>query len=202
MMNNSFKIVLIAGCLCTRFFSTYAQPTSVTDNINRVMPKPVPTSPNVASLGKFGDYKVSYFSGLPDISIPILEVKSGSLSVPITLSYHASGVKPTDVASWVGMGWALSAGGQVSRSVRGKPDEEYYSANALNPNPQNCGAPGTGTFHYLRYAATGVTDKDPDVFSYAFPRGSWKFMLPVASYLVLHAPTKLTSLEISIRSTI
>jgi len=54
------------------------------------MPQPVPASPNVAALAKFGDYQVSHFTGLPEISIPIFEVKNGSLSIPITLSYHAS----------------------------------------------------------------------------------------------------------------
>ena len=127
-----------------------AQPSQ--DLVNRMMPKPVPTSPNVASLGKFGDYRVGHFSGVPEISIPIYEVQSGSLKVPITLSYHAGGVKPTDVASWVGMGWSLS-GGQISRSVNGKNDEEHYSSNPLNLNASVCGPPGTGTFYYLQYAA-------------------------------------------------
>lgn len=94
------------------------------------MPNPVPQSPNVAGLGKYGDYQVSHFTGIPDISIPIFEAKSGSLSVPIALSYHASGVKPTDVGSWVGMGWSLSAGGQVARNVQGKPDEDTYYASS------------------------------------------------------------------------
>lgn len=68
-------------------YSILAQPAQ--DLVNRMMPKPLPASPNVASLGKFGDYQISHFSGLPDISIPIYEVQSGSLKVPISLSYHA-----------------------------------------------------------------------------------------------------------------
>ena len=97
----------------------FAQPAEVQTQISRLMPKPVPQSPNVASLGQFGNYGVSHFTGIPDISIPIFEATSGDLEVPITLSYHSSGVKPTEVASWVGLGWSLSAGGQISRSIRG-----------------------------------------------------------------------------------
>ena len=77
-------------------------------------------SSNVAALGKFGDYQVNHFSGLPDISTSLDEVKSGSLNMPITLSYHASGVKPTEIGAWVGTGWPLSTGGQISCNVRGK----------------------------------------------------------------------------------
>jgi len=160
------------------------------DQIKRMMPNPVPASPNVASLGKFGDYQVSHFSGLPEISIPIFEVKSGGLSIPITLSYHASGVKPTDIASWVGMGWSLSAGGQISRNVQGKPDDEYYYGHALNESPSNC-----LTYQYLKESATGVSDTEPDIFSYSFAGRSGKFILPpngfnthASPYLIPYAP--------------
>lgn len=109
MQNLFIGLILLFGC------SVFGQvPASVSDQINKLMPKPLPISPNVASLGKFGDYNVDIFTGLPEISIPIFEAKSGELSVPVTLSYHASGIKMTDVASWVGLGWSLSAGGQIS----------------------------------------------------------------------------------------
>lgn len=180
-------IIVVFNCV-----SAYSQPSQ--DLVNRMMPKPLPASPNVASLGKFGDYQVSHFSGLPDISIPIYEIQSGSLKVPISLSYHAGGIKPTDVASWVGLGWSLSAGGQVARSVSGKPDEEYYSYNALNINLNNCGAPGTGTFYYMKNAATGVTDTEADVFSYSFGGRRGKFMLPYDSdpFLIPYAALDIT----------
>src|SRR6267142_4085948 len=106
IMNKFRKTIAAISILLFSFFFSQAQ-QHVQDLIKRLMPQPVPASPNVAALGKFGDYPVSYFTGVPDISIPIFEVKSGGLSVPITLSYHASGIKPTDVASWVGLGWAF-----------------------------------------------------------------------------------------------
>ena len=205
------KIFLLRGkafrtSLILMVFSSYvnAQP-AVQSQINKLMPKPVPLAPNVAALGKYGDYEVDRFNGVPDISIPIFEVKSGSLSVPITLSYHASGVRPTDIASWVGMGWSLSAGGQVARNVQGKPDETYYSSNALKTNPAVCGPAGTGTFYYLQYAATGVTDTEPDIFSYSFPGKNGKFIVPYGSTpllfpyapVVLNAPSGFPKFEIT-----
>jgi hypothetical protein len=74
------------------------------------MPRPVPQSPNVASLGQYGTYQVNLYTGLPDISIPLFEATSGSLKAPITLSYHAAGIRYTDQASWVGLGWSFPSG--------------------------------------------------------------------------------------------
>lgn len=180
-MKDFNKIILLSLAFCMGTYSVASQPAHVQDHIKKLMPSPVPQSPNVAGLGKYGDYQVSHFTGIPDISIPIFEAKSGSLSVPIVLSYHASGVKPTDVASWVGMGWSLSAGGQVARNVQGKRDEEYFSSNPLNQNPTVCGPPGVGDFYYLQYAATRVNDTEPDIFSYSFLGKAGKFILPNGS---------------------
>jgi YD repeat-containing protein len=185
-------IALIAGLSAGK---SLAQSTPGQDLVNKMMPKPVPTSPNVASLGKYGDYQVAYFSGLPDISIPIFEVQSGSLKVPITLSYHASGNKQTDVASWVGLGWSLSTGGQISRNISGKPDEFYYSANTILSDVNICdGTVHPGTFYYLLSSANGVIDTDPDVFSYSFPGKNGKFIWPYGGPLLIpYAPLKVTS---------
>ena len=81
------------------------------------------SSPTAASLGKYGDIPVNYHTGIPQINIPIYTVSAGPLSLPISLSYHASGLKVQEPASWVGAGWSLNAGGVITRSVMGAPDE-------------------------------------------------------------------------------
>jgi hypothetical protein len=176
------RVVLVFCCIAT--FSLKAQ-QSVTDQVNSMMPKPVPPTPNTASLGKFGDYQVGFYTGLPEISIELYSAKSGELTIPITLSYHASGIKPTDVASWVGSGWALSAGGQVSRSIAGKPDEEGFLSAALQPNPSTC-----NSYYYLEHAARGATDVEPDIFSYSFPGKSGKYLMQYGAspFLIPFAP--------------
>ncbi len=76
-----------------------------------ILPKIFENSPNSASFVKFGNYKVNTFTGIPDISIPLYEIKAGDITVPITLRYHASGLRVTESAGWAGLGWSLEAGG-------------------------------------------------------------------------------------------
>lgn len=81
-------------------------------------------SPTAAALAKYADIPVNQHTGIPNISIPIYSVKEGPLELPISLSYHASGLKVLEPASWVGLGWSLNAGGVISRTVVGAPDEK------------------------------------------------------------------------------
>ena len=94
-------------------------------------------SPNAAELGKYGKIPVSYFNGLPNISIPLTELKAKGYTLPIYLTYHASGNKPDQHPGWVGMGWTLHAGGSINRIVNGLKDEMslYEFNNVYHGNP-------------------------------------------------------------------
>lgn len=82
----------------------------------------IPPSPNASSLGVYGDVPVGHYTGIPSISIPLYEVVSGRIKVPVTLSYHAGGIRVSQEASWAGLGWSLNAGGVISHSVFGADD--------------------------------------------------------------------------------
>lgn len=86
----------------------------------------IPPAPEAASIGKYVDMPVSAYTGLPKIEVPVYELKSFELTLPINLSYHASGVKWEEIPSWTGANWTLNAGGVVSRTIRGRNDEELY----------------------------------------------------------------------------
>ena len=78
------------------------------------LPEIFPQSPTASELGKFGSYPVNLSTGLPQISIPLYTVQSGDISIPITLKYHASGIKVNQRSSWVGLGWSLNTGGLIN----------------------------------------------------------------------------------------
>ena len=88
------------------------------------MPDVIPPSPEAKGLGIYGDIPVSTYTGVPNISIPIYTVKAGKLSLPITLSYHATGIEVSQEATWVGLGWNLIAGGDISYIPVGGNDQQ------------------------------------------------------------------------------
>src|SRR4051794_30339765 len=75
----------------------------------------VPPSPNAAALLKYASVPVNLYSGIPTISLPLTVLKGRKLSVPISVSYHAAGHKVQDISSSVGLGFALNAGGVITR---------------------------------------------------------------------------------------
>ena len=88
------------------------------------LPKVIPPSPTVANLMQFEEVPVSYYTGQPNISIPFYsKAINGDLAINIGLSYNTQGVKINNRSGWTGTGWSLSAGGVISRTVRGLPDE-------------------------------------------------------------------------------
>ena len=86
----------------------------------------IPPSPEVASLMKYIDFPVSVFTGQPSITLPLYTIKTGSLEIPISLSYHGGGIKVNELPGIVGLGWNLNAGGCITRTVHGYPDEAPY----------------------------------------------------------------------------
>ena len=140
-------------------------------------------SPTAASLGKYGDIPVSYRTGVPDIHIPIYTVESGSLKLPLTLSYHADGLKTQENASWVGAGWSLNAGGVITRTVVGAADDR--GNNAGNNYVTNGYYSDLGFESYLNGAggntpddlnfARGAKDGEPDLYFFNFGGYSGKF---------------------------
>jgi hypothetical protein len=146
-----------------------------------------PPSPNAASFQKYGLTPVAYNSGVPNISIPVYEVKAGDLSMPITLSYHSNGMKPKEEASWTGLGWNLNAGGVITRIKKGAVDgtrpygrnfdqiSPYDSAmNLYNPDPAN-DAYAFQTFFYNVYFSQ-YYDTEPDIFVFNFFGHQGKFL--------------------------
>jgi hypothetical protein len=75
---------------------------------------PVPASPNVVAFQKYGDLPVDYNTGIPKIEIPIYTISLNGFSWPISMSYHASGIKSDNIATRVGLGWVINCAGVIS----------------------------------------------------------------------------------------
>jgi YD repeat-containing protein len=100
------------------------------------LPKVVPLSPEASSIFRFNETPVSLYSGTHNTSIPLLEINSGGVSIPISLSYFSRGVQVSETASRVGIGWTLNYGGMISRQIRGIADE-LPRCNQINSSSEN-----------------------------------------------------------------
>lgn len=143
-----------------------------------LIPRILPNGPNSASFARFEDYHVDLFSGLPQISIPLYTIDVNGLKVPISLDYHASGIKITDFPSWVGAGWNVMAGGQIRRKLMGQPDEEENGY--LSNQTKDVADINTNTYdgiNYLNGVNNGNIDTQADIFSFNIPGKSGKFFL-------------------------
>lgn len=129
-------------------------------------------SPMAASLMQYIDMPVSHYTGVPNISIPLYTIEVSGYELPISLSYHASGIKVAQEASLVGLGWALNAGGVVTRTVRCKDDFDS-SSGYLYDNLIVPGNPGESAYSdyvgiHLPGGEVMIADGEPDLFYYNF----------------------------------
>ncbi|MEE4001578.1 RHS repeat domain-containing protein [Tenacibaculum sp. FZY0031] len=144
------------------------------------LPNVVPPSPEASALSKFINIPISHYTGLPNISIPIYTISEKGIQIPISLSYHARGIKVSEVASRTGSNWSLIYGGSISRQVRGKADDTGYNNGYLKNKTE-----------FLTYASNLQTRQNvqsredldpgydfyPDQFSFNAGATSGKFIL-------------------------
>jgi len=121
--------------------------------------KIVPPNPNVASLFKSTMTPVNEYSGLPSVSIPLYTVSEGAVSLPISLSYNASGIQVSEESGIVGLGWALNIGGAITRSVNGNDDFATSSVGYLK-HSQQYPDPVIGSGGYFDPDQHGFVDSD------------------------------------------
>lgn len=171
--------------------------TAQDDNNKKYLGSYTQPAPNVASLGKFVDYPVSFYTGTPNISIPIYDLQDGAAKTSISLSYHASGIRVAELASWIGLGWALNAGGMITRTVKGGPDDGvfnfdlapgkgYYVDSGIRkipkfPYPVNGAVPEdqqnwSDYKNFWWQLSAGQVDGEPDIYTFNMNGYSGKFM--------------------------
>jgi YD repeat-containing protein len=159
----------------------------------------IPPSPEASGLVKNSTYPVGAFTGRPNINIPLYEIKTKSLIVPISLSYDATGIRVDDVAGWAGMNWTLNAGGAIMRMVAKIPDEDTYGF--LNSPPPRISdivdnAYYVNYFKSLNQVTTSAIDydTDPDQFNYSFNgiSGGFVFKKDKTIMQIPHKSSKIT----------
>jgi YD repeat-containing protein len=136
-------------------------------------------SPEAASIGKFGNIPVSMATGVSEISIPIYTIEIAGIVLPVSLNYHSSGIRVDEVSSSVGIGWALTGTGMISRNLIGLPDETPTNGYISAPAATDVAMAGSGSSTYRQYlfnVHSNLADAEPDVFQYSFLGQAGKFI--------------------------
>lgn len=173
---------------------------------NGILPRITPPSPEASSLGKYGEWPVSQFTGTPSISLPLYTISTPNFELPISLNYHSGGVKVDEVGSWVGTNWSISAGGVINRTIVGQPDENYQGflsrnlRNEILATSYDISTPAG--FAFMMDVSNNVIDVEPDIFYFNFAGYTGKFYfdqtgkfqcIPVNSLKLLKSPVNNTN---------
>lgn len=157
---------------------------SLSANAQQMQPSDIPT-PTAASLGRYGDIPVSYYTGRANVSIPIHTLSAGGVELPITLDYDGSGVQVNTLPSWTGHNWTLSAGGVIIRKKKGECDEwectindHYIKGYAIKSHFKNYDkiTPQEVSIGEVSYEGT-LPDLQPDEFIFNFMGKQGRFFL-------------------------
>lgn len=192
------KLVFITLIIVGSIFVSFGQ----TNDYGSVS---IPT-PNVATFTKFIDNPINTFNGSADVSIPVYTIKNGDVEIPIVLRYNTNGIKVSEEAGHVGLGWNLNVGGIITHNIVGELDtysqfdnlEGFHRNNPENPLYPEYPLPTLGfmtycywntayNFHPCLNAEYNLNHEiddnvsygkgQPDIYNYSFLNHSGKFFI-------------------------
>lgn len=159
-------------------------------------PQIIPPSPQTQVFQKYLNHRITEYNGLPVIEIPLYEISIKGLTIPITLSYHAGGIKYGQFDGEMGAGWSIGAGGyRVSRSIKSNDDflqdryDKTYFENLINgPNINSfyldvyldgMQSPSKDNSQTSQWSigSRGVIDAEYDLFTYTLPSTNGHFLI-------------------------
>ncbi len=137
---------------------------------------------------------VNLYTGSPDVRVSLGTIGGHGLSDNIYLRYDTKGLTLNNRAGYFGLGWNLSAGGTITREVRGLPDDFqgsgpdmrrgwFYDQNNVSTgnfgnSSDNSAVTCTDEITDYNYInSLGYTkDTEPDIFHYTIPGYSGSFV--------------------------
>lgn len=135
------------------------------------------SSPDAYGMMKYGAIPVNESVGLADVTVPLYAISQHGFTMPVSLSYRGGGFRVDESASRIGLGWILNAGGVITRTVRGIPDEtpvtgytDLYPWLAVSR-----GLPDI--FHVMDSIYKGLEDGEPDLWHFSFNGRSGAFYI-------------------------
>jgi hypothetical protein len=117
-------------------------------------------SPSSAAGSLAASTEVNYFTGIPSVSVPLYSYSGPGMNVSMSADYNGGGAKVGEDPSIIGLGWYLNAGGLITRTVRGLPDDiptyGFMNAAAIPVDFRSSG----DKYYY------DTIDAQPDIFQF------------------------------------
>ncbi|WP_271766758.1 PKD domain-containing protein [Aquimarina algiphila] len=174
----------------------YSQQITTPDSGNLLPGSELFATPDVMAFQKYNALPVNLYTGKVNINLPIYTIDSGDMSIPISVSYNTGGIKVDDIASSVGLGWNLNAGGNIVSVVKDIHDQTFRKGliSEIDPDYGSISYRYVTQKGYLReydeileenssydlyqgYDKEAEEDASPDIFIANAPGLSSKFIL-------------------------
>lgn len=160
----------------------YAQNYKIADEII------IPPSPTSSVYRQFAGWQPNLSTGAAFLDIPLYEISTKGIKIPLSLNYYTTGIKVNSVSYPAGYGWSFSPGLRITRTILGRPDMRYERSileGALDvENPD-----GGSMFEYFKTAThdalrgtqglsdSNMVDTQHDIFTISLPTESTKFIV-------------------------
>jgi hypothetical protein len=111
------KKLIFTGILSVFVFFSFCQ-TNTRMNV-------IPPSPEAVSISQIDIADVNLYTGRFNYQLPLYNIEIGEFQYPIALNYvGGNGIKINEIASNVGLGWSFNGLGLISRTIRGRADDD------------------------------------------------------------------------------
>lgn len=80
------------------------------------------STPQATQFQKYGDLPVNTNTGAVEINVPMFNIGIKGVDWNVNIGYHTGGIKVSEVAGCVGLGWSLNAGGMISSRIYQRSD--------------------------------------------------------------------------------
>jgi hypothetical protein len=146
-----------------------------------------PVSPTAFQFLKYDEMPVSEYTGVPDISIPLYQIEEDGVKVPVTLTYHAGGIRVSQEASWAGLGWDMNFG-SIVQEINDIDDYSPYT-NIVKLRPDYKWSPYP-TYFPTRYTIPNCLNTTGNGWSNPYPitpfEGKSSYMIATANWIPLN----------------
>jgi len=143
------------------------------------IPNVIPPTPEAANFLKYDFYPANHTTGAVTVDVPIYTIKCRGMELPISISYHTSGIKVNDIASEAGLGWVVNASGFVSVTHKGRSagygsivpifDSWLNSQEILDLSSFSYTPPNIPISQHLNDLETYTSNTEASVFNYHAP---------------------------------